>query len=105
MKIRLLASSDVHGFVMPYRYSDLKPCNHGFLKLKATMDRYYQENTLRIDNGDILEGSPYLAYYYRNRDKYPRNPMIDVINYGEYDYYNTGVLFRTFNENEKDEMP
>ena len=90
MKIRLLASSDVHGFVMPYRYSDLKPCNHGFLKLKATMDHYYQENTLRIDNGDILEGSPYLAYYYRNRDKYPRNPMIDVINYGEYDYYNTG---------------
>ena len=37
MKIRILATSDVHGMVMPYRYSDLKPCNHGFLKLEGVI--------------------------------------------------------------------
>lgn len=90
MKIRLLASSDVHGYVMPYRYSDLKPCDHGFLKLKATMDAYTTTNTLKIDNGDVLEGSPYLGYYYRHRDLYAKNPMIDAVNGCHYDYYNIG---------------
>ncbi len=90
MKIRLLASSDVHGYVMPYRYSDLKPCDHGFLKLKATMDAYTIENTLKIDNGDVLEGSPLLGYYYRHQDRYQTNPMITAVNEVGYDYYNIG---------------
>ena len=61
MKIRILATSDVHGMVMPYRYSDLKPCNHGFLKLEGVIRKYRNEHTILIDNGDILEGSPLLS--------------------------------------------
>lgn len=90
MKIRLLASSDVHGYVMPYRYSDLKPCDHGFLKLKATMDAWTTDNTLKIDNGDVLEGSPLLGYYYRHCNQTTEHPMITAVNECRYDYYNIG---------------
>lgn len=88
MKIRLLASSDIHGSVMPYQYSNNKPCNHGFAKLKATMDAYTIDNTLRIDNGDILEGSPLLAYYHSHLDG--EHPMTTCMNLSNYDYINLG---------------
>lgn len=88
MQIRLLASSDVHGFVFPYQYSDLKLCNQGFLKLNATMNEYVKENTLKIDNGDLLEGSPFLTYYYKNKSG--KHPMVDAINLGKFDYVNVG---------------
>lgn len=89
MKIRILASSDIHGAIMPYHYSDNKPSDRGFAKLKATMDRYTIPHTLRIDNGDILEGSPLLAYHYKKeQDKV--NPMIACLNMAHYDYFNVG---------------
>ncbi|MBQ1478387.1 MAG: bifunctional metallophosphatase/5'-nucleotidase, partial [Erysipelotrichaceae bacterium] len=94
MKFRLLVSSDVHGTVMPYRYSDLKPCDHGFLKVKATMKKCIDENTVIIDNGDILEGSPLLSYHYRY-EKDEKNPMlsctenfVDYFNIGNHDFNN-----------------
>lgn len=89
MKVRILATSDIHGTIMPYSYSDLKPCNHGFLKLKAKMDEYTTDNTLKIDNGDILEGSPFLTYHYKFNQDAP-NPMIDLMNDANYDYINIG---------------
>lgn len=89
MKIRILASSDIHGYVMPYQYSDLKPCNHGFWKLKETIREYVNEYTIKIDNGDILEGSPILTYYY-NHDRNKNNVMAELLNEANYDYINVG---------------
>ncbi|MDD5792048.1 MAG: bifunctional UDP-sugar hydrolase/5'-nucleotidase [Erysipelotrichaceae bacterium] len=89
MKIRILASSDVHGYAMPYSYADNKPCNHGLLRLKSTIKAYRNENTLLIDNGDILQGSPLLTYYYEHQDEY-ENPMISCVNDIGYDYINIG---------------
>ena len=63
MKIRLLVSSDIHGAIMPYKYSDLKEIDYGFLKLKETMREYITDHTIIIDNGDILEVAPFLLKY------------------------------------------
>lgn len=89
MKIRILASSDIHGYIMPYQYSDLKPCNHGFWKLKETISEYENEYTIKIDNGDILEGSPILTYYY-NHERDNGHIMADMLNEASYDYINVG---------------
>ena len=90
MKIRILATSDVHGMVMPYRYSDLKPCNHGFRKLEGVIRKYRNEHTILIDNGDILEGSPLLSYYYKHDDGYKDHLMCELINEMRYDFVNIG---------------
>ena len=90
--MRLLISSDIHGFVMPYRYSDLKPCDHGFLKIRSTMEKYRTADTIVIDNGDLLEGSPLLKYYHLFEESDP-DPMhlcvdrfVDLINVGNHDF-------------------
>ena len=63
MNIRLVATSDVHGYVMPYSYADNGETDHGLVRLKSTVSALRNENTLVIDNGDILQGSPLLTYY------------------------------------------
>ncbi|MBQ1508368.1 MAG: metallophosphoesterase, partial [Erysipelotrichaceae bacterium] len=86
--IRFLVSSDIHGCVMPYRYSDKKPCDHGFLKIKASMEEYLDDNTIIIDNGDTLEGSPLLKYHHLYEAD-SENPMVKAMS-GFVRYYNLG---------------
>ena len=86
--IRFLVSSDIHGSVMPYRYSDKKPCDHGFLKIRASMEEYIDENTLILDNGDTIEGSPLLKYHHLYEAD-TKNPMCDAMG-GFVRYYNLG---------------
>ena len=64
MNIRLVATSDVHGYVMPYSYANNGEADHGLVRLKSTVSALRNGNTLVIDNGDILQGSPLLTYYY-----------------------------------------
>ena len=89
MKIRLIATSDVHGYVLPYGYSDNMDIGQGLLKIKSTIESLRDENTLVIDNGDILQGSPLLTYYYAHRNKYA-NPIVSCVNDIGYDYVNVG---------------
>ena len=53
-KIRLLATSDVHGYIYPYSYADGTNFNGGFARLKTLIDALRDENTLVLDNGDVL---------------------------------------------------
>lgn len=55
MKIKIYATSDLHGTLTPYRYSDQKEMNFGMMKLSKLIHK--DENTLLIDNGDVLQGS------------------------------------------------
>ena len=52
MKIKLLATSDLHGYIYPYSYSNRKLCNQGLARLSNHIKRLKDENTLLIDNGD-----------------------------------------------------
>ena len=57
-RIRILATSDMHGYIYPYSYAAGKPFNGGMARLKTICDSLRDEQTLLIDNGDVLEGSP-----------------------------------------------
>lgn len=89
MKIKLLATSDIHGTITPYKYSDRTLAQQGLTRLSSKIKELRDDTTLLIDNGDVLEGNP-LDYHHSlfNRDK--MHPMAKALNYLEYDYYNLG---------------
>ena len=89
MKIRLLATADVHGVISPYQYSDRTLAQQGLARLAGHIHRLHDENTLLIDNGDVLEGCP-LTFYHAQYEPDTHHPMADALNYLKYDYYNLG---------------
>jgi 2',3'-cyclic-nucleotide 2'-phosphodiesterase/3'-nucleotidase len=88
-KIKILMTSDVHGYVFPYSYATGKAADQGFAKVSSTIKQLKDENTILIDNGDILEGSP-LAYYHFEKRKEEENPFTKIMNAIGYDYFNLG---------------
>jgi 2',3'-cyclic-nucleotide 2'-phosphodiesterase/3'-nucleotidase len=92
-RIRILATSDVHGFIYPYRYSDQKEAPLGFARVAEKVKELKDENTILIDNGDVLEGSPLSFYhYYRHPDEICPSTKVmhamhyDLINLGNHDF-------------------
>ena len=57
-KIKILSTSDLHGYIYPYSYADGKEVGYGLAKLSALIDSLRDRNTILIDNGDVLEGFP-----------------------------------------------
>ena len=62
--IRIISTSDVHGKVLPHSYADGRELDSGFAKLATLIEGLRRENTILIDNGDTLDGSPLQSYYY-----------------------------------------
>ena len=62
--IRIISTSDVHGKVLPHSYADGRELALGFVKLADLIDSLRTENTILIDNGDTLDGSPLQSFYY-----------------------------------------
>lgn len=87
MKIKIYATSDTHGTITPYRYSDSKEMNMGLMKLSSLIHK--DKHTLLIDNGDVLEGSP-LDYVHHLKFEGRIHPMAKCFNAMNYDYMNLG---------------
>ena len=88
-RIRLLATSDVHGYIYPYSYATGDTFYGGFARLKTLIDSLKDKNTLILDNGDVLEGSP-LSFYHYHKMPLDISPMTKAMNSIEYDYVNVG---------------
>lgn len=88
-KIRILFTSDVHGTILPIRCSDRQEESMGLAKIAALFDVYRDENTICIDNGDLIQGSP-MAFYFNYH--YPKeiSPVTKVVKEMKYDYLNLG---------------
>lgn len=88
-RIRILATSDLHGYIYPNSYIDGKPCKQGISQLSTLIESLRDENTLLLDNGDTLEGSPLTFYHYHTHPT-EVNPMTSVMHDMHYDYVNVG---------------
>ena len=88
-RIRILATSDVHGYIYPYSYANKKEENIGYARISALINSLRDENTILIDNGDNLEGSP-LMYYHMHYNATEVCPVAKALNYIGYDYVNIG---------------
>ncbi|WP_256761138.1 bifunctional UDP-sugar hydrolase/5'-nucleotidase [Cohnella sp. WQ 127256] len=81
IQVTILATSDIHGHLMPIRYVDNEATDYGLLKLATRIDqtRQEKEHVLVIDNGDLLQGTPF-AYYHACLDQSTSHPIVDIMN-------------------------
>lgn len=92
MKIKLLATSDMHGYILPTNYGE-KNMNlpFGTAKVASTIQHIKQQANgpvITIDNGDFIQGSP-LSYFVNKSPQYHVKDLTQVINAIGYDL---GVL-------------
>ena len=87
MNIKFLISSDIHGYLFDHLYFDNKPIDKGLLKIASYFKANKDDNTIVIDNGDTIEGSPILKYFMANEKG--DNLMKIALDYA-YDYVNIG---------------
>ena len=88
-RIRILATSDVHGCIYPYSYSDRSEADIGLARMKTLVDLLRDDSTLLLDNGDALQGTPLQTYHFQ---QYPDeiSPVTAAMRVMEYDYVNIG---------------
>ncbi|MBQ9327227.1 MAG: bifunctional metallophosphatase/5'-nucleotidase [Solobacterium sp.] len=88
-RIRILATSDIHGCIFPRHDTDGTEANHGIARVKTLIDALKDENTILVDNGDTLQGSAIQSYHYSLHPEEP-SPMTRAMAELGYDYINLG---------------
>ncbi|WP_128253334.1 bifunctional 2',3'-cyclic-nucleotide 2'-phosphodiesterase/3'-nucleotidase [Falsirhodobacter deserti] len=84
--LRILATSDIHGWLEAWDYHSARPLPAAGLARTATLiekAREGAENSLLFDNGDFLQGSP-LAEWSAGNPEAP-HPIIAAMNHLHYD--------------------
>lgn len=87
-KLKIYFTSDLHGYIYPTDYRDASKnnMNMGLLKLINSFNK--DGNTLIIDGGDTIQGSPFTNYLSNN--EFEVHPLADIMNEGGYDYVTLG---------------
>ena len=81
-------TSDTHGHVFPVNYASNSPENAGLLNLAAQVEK--DGNTLVLDGGDSLQGTPLTQYYLEHREEWPIHPVAAAFNAMGLDYFTLG---------------
>lgn len=88
MKLKILATSDMHGYIMPTNYTQRKmdlpfgTAKVGTMMKKLTND--FSGPVIKIENGDFIQGSP-LSYYIKKSPAHKVGELTEVINELDYD--------------------
>ncbi len=92
VNLTVLATTDMHGNLMPYDYFTAKPAARGLAKVATIVkaERKRNPNTLLIDCGDTIQGSPLEAYYHQRGKNLGPDPMILAMNSIGYDAMTLG---------------
>ena len=86
--MRIIFTSDTHGSLYPINYAQNRPENTGLFCVAAQIEK--DGNTLVIDGGDSLQGTPLISYYLEHRDEYDFHPMAEGFKEMGLDYYTLG---------------
>ena len=84
--ITILGTTDLHGNILPIDYYTNKPDNRGLAKVATLIRRVRKENpnTVLIDSGDTIQGTP-LEYVHNKKNNAPPDPMMLVMSALNYD--------------------
>ena len=83
--MRILFTSDTHGHLFPVNYAKNCPENSGLFCISSQIKK--DDDTLIIDGGDSLQGTPLMTYYLEHKDEYNFHPMAEGFNEMGLDYY------------------
>ncbi len=86
--MRIIYTSDTHGHVYPMDYAEAKMDIGGLFCVASQITK--DENTLVIDGGDSIQGTPLISYYLEHRDEYDFHPVAEGFNAMGLDYYTLG---------------
>ena len=81
-------TSDTHGHIFPVNYASNCPEHSGLLNLAAQVEK--GGNTLVLDGGDSLQGTPLTQYYLEHRGQWPIHPVAAAFNAMGLDYFTLG---------------
>lgn len=86
--LKIIYTSDTHGHVYPVDYPTGKKENSGLLNMACQTRK--DGNTLILDGGDTLQGTPFSQYYIAHSQEYSFHPMAEAFNALGCDYYTLG---------------
>ena len=91
VQITILSTTDLHGNIDPIDYYTNKPDNRGLAKIATLINRARKENpnSLLIDSGDTIQGTP-LESFHNRKNNQPPDPMMLVMNSLHYDAMTVG---------------
>ncbi len=84
--LKIYFTSDTHGHVLPVDYTTGKPAPGGLAAIAHEIEK--DDNTLVLDGGDSLQGTPFIQYYLENGGK--AHPVATGFNAMGLDYYTLG---------------
>lgn len=85
-KITILQTSDLHGYLSNHDFINQK--NWGLYSLTGHIKKYNKKESLLIDSGDFLQGSPLAHFAFEQ--KLNENPIISLFNAVKYDALSLG---------------
>lgn len=85
VKLTVLQTSDLHGAIYPLDYYTGAASSVGLGAVATVVKQVRAENpnTLLVDTGDTIQGTPLVSYY--NKQLSSKDPMADVMSYLKYD--------------------
>jgi len=85
-KVKIFYTSDTHGYLLPVSYATREKKDVGLFALTENFEK--DGNTLIIDGGDTIQGSPFTMYTSKKNDE--QHPVAEVLNRADYDYVTLG---------------
>lgn len=89
VNLQLLETTDLHANIMDYDYySDTSTKNFGLARTAQLINKHRNEakNTILVDNGDTIQGSPLGEYIHKNPNEFPDGlPIYKTLNLLHYD--------------------
>lgn len=85
----MFVTSDVHGHLLPIDYADDTASTDSLANISSIIKSLRTENTILLDLGDSIQGSPLMDFHQQHRGKY-ENPVASCLNMMDYDYFIPG---------------
>ena len=85
-ELKVYFTSDLHGYVYPTDYIEKNEKNIGLINIINNFNK--DGNTLIIDGGDTIQGSPFTNYL--SNSEFNIHPIATIMNVGGYDFITLG---------------
>jgi 2',3'-cyclic-nucleotide 2'-phosphodiesterase/3'-nucleotidase len=86
MQVTIMATTDLHGNILPVDYYTNKADQRGLAKVATIVKKARKENPdlILVDSGDAIQGSP-LEYFHNKKNNQPADPMMAAMSALRYD--------------------